>query len=195
MSVRLTNALNEVKTLPVITLGTIVEKIGEEALLILTLIAILPFMQPIPIPGLSSVLGLIVVLQGIGLVFTGKPVLTRRLKQVIIPHEKFEVLQRAAGKFMYYMSKLSLMQHPLANSRASQIISGVSIILSAAFLSLPLPIPFSNFIPALSIFFICLGLLEEDLLLLICGHGIAAGVVWMAIFSYQLILAQFHAWF
>jgi hypothetical protein len=195
MSVRLTRALEEVKTLPVITLGTIVNKIEEESLLILTLVAILPFMQPIPIPGLSSLLGLIVLLQGVGLVFTSRPLLTKRLKAVVIPHEKFDMIQKGAARFSFYMSKLSLMQHPIANSRASQIISGVSIILSAAFLSLPLPIPFSNFVPALSIFFICLGLLEEDILLLLCGHGITLAVIWMAVFSYHLIVEQFHAWF
>lgn len=195
MSDRLINAMEEVKNLPVITLGSIVEKIEEESLLILTLIAILPFMQPIPIPGLSSVLGIIVLLQGIGLVFTSRPVLTQRLKKIIIPHEKFVKIQNAANKLTYYMSKISVMRHPAANTRVSQILSGISIIFSAAFLSLPLPIPFSNFIPALSIFFICLGLLEEDILLLLCGHGIAAAVVWMAIFSYHLIVGQFHAWF
>ena len=52
MSVRLMKAMEEVKALPEITLGKIVEHIEGEALLILCLVSILPFMQPIPIPGL-----------------------------------------------------------------------------------------------------------------------------------------------
>lgn len=67
MSQRLLTSLEHVRTLPVITLGSIVDHIEDEALVIVCLVAILPFMQPIPIPGVSSVLGLIVLLQGIGL--------------------------------------------------------------------------------------------------------------------------------
>lgn len=54
MSVRLIKALDDLKALPEITLGKIVEHVEEEALLIVCLISILPFMQPIPIPGLQS---------------------------------------------------------------------------------------------------------------------------------------------
>lgn len=195
MSDRLLSALDEVKALPIITIGSIVEHIEGEALLILSLVAILPFMQPIPIPGLSSLLGLIVLMQGIGLTFWGKPFLTKKMKEAQISHERFEVIQNAAKKFSKFTAKISAFKHPMANTRLCQIFCGISIIISAAFLSLPLPIPLSNFIPALSIFLICIGLLEEDLVLILCGHGIAATVIWMAIFSYHLIRDQLQAWF
>lgn len=195
MSERLIAALKEVETFETITLGQIVDRIEGEALLILCLIAILPFMQPIPIPGLSSVLGLIVLLQGIGLMIWDKPLLTKRLKKVVISHEKFAIIQKAASKFSSITSKLSAFKNPVVNSRVSHIFCGASIILSAGFLSLPLPIPFSNLVPALSIFLICVGLLEEDIILLLMGHGIALTVVWMALFSYQLIMEQMQGWF
>ena len=195
MSDKLIEALDEVKTLPVITLETIVERVQEESLLILSLVCILPFMQPIPIPGLSSVLGLIVLLQGIGLVVSGKPLLTQRLKKVVIPQDKFEKIYLAAKKFSIFTSKISTFKHSIATTRASQIICGLSIVISAAFLSLPLPIPFSNFIPALGIFFICVGLLEDDIILVLCGNGITLSVIWMAMFSYHLILEQWRSWF
>jgi hypothetical protein len=195
MSKRLLNALDEVKSLPVITLGKIVENVEGEALLILCLVSILPFLQPIPVPGLSSVLGLIVILQGIGLAFLGRPLLTHRLKAVVISHDRFEIIQKAAIKFSRFTSKISTFKHPWANTKASHILCGVSIIISAAFLSLPLPIPFSNLIPALSIFLICVGLLEDDIILILCGHGITATVIWMAIFSFHLIQEKWQAWF
>jgi hypothetical protein len=195
MSERLIIAMDQVKTLPTITLGHIVDRIEGEAVLILCLIAILPFMQPIPIPGLSSLLGLIVLLQGIGLLIWGKPLLTKKLKSIAITHERFEAIHKAAIKFSNVTSKISVFKSALVSTRISHILCGISIILSSAFLALPLPIPFSNFIPALSIFLICLGLLEEDILLLIMGHGITFGVFWMARFSYHLIIDQFQGWF
>ncbi|MGE3609317.1 MAG: exopolysaccharide biosynthesis protein [Bacteriovoracaceae bacterium] len=187
---RLINALIEIRRLPTITIGQIVENAKEESLLIVCLVAILPFMQPIPIPGLSSVLGIIVLLQGLGLVFSSRPLLTKKLKQIKISHEKFEILFNAAVKLTSFTSKLSAYKHPITHTRISHIICGISIVLSAAFLSLPLPIPFSNLIPALSIFLICVGLLEEDIVLILFGHAITLTVVWMAIFSYHLIHEQ-----
>ena len=195
MSQRLIKSLAEVRTLPIITLGSIVNHIEGEAPLILSLIAILPFMQPIPIPGLSSLLGLIVLLQGVGLMFWGKPLLTKRMKHVVITPERFEMIYKAALKLSKFTSKISTFKHPAANSRLSHILCGLSIVLSAAFLSLPLPIPFSNLIPALSIFLICVGLLEEDLMLILCGHGINLTVCWMAFFSFYLVAEKMQSWF
>jgi len=192
---KLISALDQVKNLPTITFGHIVDHIEGEATLILCLVAILPFMQPIPIPGLSSVLGLIVLLQGIGLLFWGKPILTKKLRSIVISKEKFEIIYKAATKFSKWTSKASSFKTPIVSTRFSHIICGISIILSSAFLSLPLPIPFSNLIPALSIFLICLGLLEEDIILLLMGHGITATVLWMGFFSYHMILEQLNHWF
>ena len=194
MSVRLVNALDEVRDLPKITLGKIVEHVEGEALLIVCLVAILPFMQPIPIPGLSSLLGLIVFFQGIGMTLSGKPFLTQKLKDMTITHERFEMIYKAALKFSSFTSKISAFKHPLTNHRLSFIICGLAITFSAAFLSLPLPIPFSNFIPALSIFLICVGLLEEDVVLIMIGLGITIAVIWMAMLSYSFIKEQFLNW-
>lgn len=193
MSQRLISALDQVSNLPVITFGKIVDHVEGEALLILCLVAILPFMQPIPIPGLSSILGLIVLLQGVGMMIWGKPLLTRRLKEVVIPAEKFAIIRKAAYKFSNFTSTISVFKHPIVSSRISQIICGLSIIISSGFLSLPLPIPFSNLVPALSIFLICIGLLEDDVVILMIGHGITISVIWMGIFSYHLITEQFFS--
>lgn len=194
MSNRLLKAMEDVRELPHITLGKIVEHVEGEALLIVCLVSILPFLQPIPIPGLSSVLGLIVLLQGVGLMFWSKPLLTKRIRDLNITHERFEMIYKAAQKFEAFTSKISAFKHPLTNTRVSHVICGLAIVLSAAFLSLPLPIPFSNLVPALSIFMICIGLLEEDLVLILIGLGITATVLWMAMFSFHLITEKLQTW-
>lgn len=195
MSDRLMKALEEVRDLPHITLGNIVQHVEGESLLILCLVAILPFMQPIPIPGLSSILGFIVLLQGFGLMIWGRPVLTKKMKGLNITHEKFEYIYKAASRFSAFTSRISTFKHPVTQSRFARMICGFAIVISAAFLSLPLPIPFSNLIPALSIFLICVGLLEEDLILILSGMGITISVIWMALFSYHIITEQIQSWF
>ncbi len=186
--------MDSIKSLPVITLGQIIERIEGEAIVVLCLIAALPFMQPIPIPGLSSILGSVILLQGVGLLFFGKPLLTNKMRRMVISHERFSAMQRAASKFSYITSKLSTFKHSAVSSRVSHMFCGLSIIFSASFLSLPLPIPFSNFIPALSIFLICIGLLEEDVILVLTGHMIAFTLVCMGVFSYHLILERVQSW-
>lgn len=192
MSERLIRAIDEVKDEPEITLGEIVDRIGDEALLIVALISILPFMQPIPIPGVSTILGFVAFLQGVGLVTTGKPLLTKKMKAVKIPKDRLMMIYRAAVKFDRITSKMSVLKSPAIRTRGPRIISGLTIMVAAAFLSLPLPIPFSNLIPSLCIFFICAGLLESDVLLVIFGHAIAVTVAWMGAASYHLIVEK---WF
>jgi hypothetical protein len=189
------DALAKVRALPKITLGEIVEHAESEAILILCLVTILPFMQPIPIPGLSSILGLVVLMQGLGLMFWGRPLLTKKMSGVVIAHDKFDIIYRAALRFTGFTARLSAFKHPVTKSRVTEIFCGFAIALSAAFLSLPLPIPFSNFVPALAIFLICVGLIEEDVVLVVMGHGITATVCVMAVFSYQILRERFHGWF
>jgi hypothetical protein len=195
MSQKLINAIDEVKDLPEVTLGTIVDRIGDEAALIVCLICILPFMQPIPIPGVSSLLGFVVFLQGISLIFKGKPLLTKSMRNIVLHHDRLALIHKAAIKFTRVTEKLSVLKHPAISSRGPRLVSGITIMFAAAFLSLPLPIPFSNFIPAISIFFICAGLLESDLVLVVFGHAIAATIIWMIVASSQIIGEKFQSWF
>ncbi len=195
MSERLVQALKEVRNEPVITLGTIVDKARGDSILIVCMIAIIPFLQPVPIPGLSTVLGVIALLQGVSLVALDRPLLTQGMRHLTLTPERFEMIYKAAVKFCVFTSKISLFKHSFVKTKPIRIISGLTIILAASFLSLPLPIPFSNFVPAVCIFFICTGLLEEDILLVIFGHFIALTVVWMAVISFHLIQEKLQIWF
>lgn len=194
MSKKLIQALDEISKKPNITLGEIIEVLDKDSVTILCLIVIFPFLQPIPIPGISSVLGFIVILQGIGLIKNGKPFLTKRLKALKIEENNWKLIYKAGVRFSHYTSRLSPLKHRWTNSRFNQMGAGVSIILTAAFLSLPLPIPFSNFIPAVGILFLCLGLLEEDIFLLLLGHLITISLAVLIAFSYHLIAEQAMSW-
>ena len=195
MSSKLIIHLSELRSQPVITLEKLVDHLKDEALVVVCLIAILPFMQPIPIPGLSTILGFVVLMQGLSLMLLRKPMLTKKMKEIQISPERFEQIYKAAVKFTKFTDKISVFNHAWTNSRPSHFICGLAIVLSASFLSLPLPIPFSNFVPALSIALICLGLLEEDIFLVISGLSITVAVIWMGIFSYHLIAERFPYFF
>jgi hypothetical protein len=58
--------------------------------------------------------------------------------------------------------------------------AGIALMANGVALALPLPpvILFSNGLPAMSVFLICLGLLERDGLLVLLGHGFAV-LTWL----------------
>lgn len=190
MSSKLLQTLDNLRHSPGITLGRLSDELKDQALVMVCLISILPFLQPIPVPGLSTILGFVTLLQGISLILGKKPLLTRKMKEVEISPERFEVIYKAAQTLTKVTSKISVTTHPWTNSRASRLICGIAIIFSAAFLALPLPIPFSNSVPAFSIAFICMGLLEEDIFLVITGISITVAVMLMSVYSYHLIVEK-----
>ncbi len=195
MSKKLIAALDRVKSDNKITFGELADELRGDALMIISLMCILPFMQPIPIPGISSVLGLIIVLQAIALITTGKPLLTEKLKRVEIDPRKFEIIYKAAKRFSAITNKLATYPLPsIVLSRPNKIITGIWLILMSGFLALPLPIPFSNFIPAIAIFFLCLGILEEDLILSICGQMFSVVICALIYVSSNVIWEHIESW-
>ena len=67
-----------------------VEHLGEKGLPFLVLILSLPFMQPIPLPGLSIVLGILIALKGFGMFFKNKLwlptfILNKSLESILNP--------------------------------------------------------------------------------------------------------------
>ncbi len=173
----------------VVTLGEIADKLRGKGLVFLTLVCVLPFMQPIPIPGLSTVLGFVIILQGIGLAFLGRPLLTRGMRELKLPAEKVASFVRGARKVFPWIGWLirpraaAWVQH-----RVTHVIAGLVLIFLSLFLSLPLPLPSSNFLPAIGIFFICLGLLEDDFLL------VTLGITYAALFAWLLSIAGSVLW-
>lgn len=195
MSEKLIRAMDEAGLSSEMTIGHLVLLTGSDSLLVVSLFSILPFMQPIPIPGLSSVLGLIVFFQGFALVFQGEPILTEKMKKIKISSDVFRHIRSAFVRVSWVTSKISNFKHPVARSFPIRSLCGLAIMTSAAFLSLPLPIPFSNFIPALAIFMICAGLLEEDLMLILLGQGINIIIMWLCLLSAQMIQEVFQNYF
>jgi hypothetical protein len=172
----------------VVTLGEISDKLRDKGPMLLSLICVLPFMQPIPIPGLSTVLGFVILLQGVGLVISGKPLLTQRMKDVQLSPEKVATFVKVARKIFPWIGWMVKPRgRHFVKHRVNQIICGFVLSGLALFLSLPLPLPSSNFIPAIGIFLICLGLLEEDFLLVMLGILYSAIFTWILSFSFHML--------
>lgn len=191
MSDKFISALRKIKSDKKITIGEIADELQGDALMVIGLICTLPFLQPIPFPGVSSIFAFVIALQGFSLIVSGKPFLTKRLKNIEISAERFELFYKAAEKFSSYANKISVAPSRLyVPSRLNKIFTGILIVIISFFLSLPLPIPLSNFIPALAIFFLCLSILEEDLILALIGQVFSFAIMVGVYFSGDIVIEQ-----
>ena len=165
------------------------------AMLILLLAA--PFI--VPVPGLSVPFGIAICLLGLRIAVGGRSALPGFILRKEIPFQTLErIVSAVAGTIERIEKRIRprmrfLQEHP----RMVNLI-GVGIISGGFILSLPLPIPFSNGLPAISILCLAAGLMERDGLLVLWGYllGVASWV-YLAFWWKVVVAAWQHAsgWF
>lgn len=138
----------------------------------LSLILCIPFIQPVPLPGLSVVFGAAITALGLRLAFGSAGGLPPFVKRRAFKTETLHKLIGGARRVFAYVERLFrprlgvMLRPPLLN------VVGISIAVSGLALSLPLPpvILFSNSLPAWAIICLSLGYLERDGLAIVVGH-------------------------
>ena len=135
----------------------------------------LPFVLPIPLPGLSTPLGLAIGLFGLRLTLLQRPLIPRWLLRRRIPPRVVQALVthgvpiiRRAERWLH-PRLLFLPRWPLFRS-----MTGLAIASCGFALALPLPIPFTNTIPAVGTLLLAAGAMEDDGLFILLGYGVSA---------------------
>ena len=149
----------------------LVEHLSGRGLALLAFFLVLPFLQPIPLPGLSTPFGLAVVLLGVAMALGRSLWLPRRW----LAHELHSALViRIGAAGQRVLRQVERFVKPrgrwFQRHRWARPIAGVVIAVSGAELALPLPILFTNTLPALTIAATAVGLLEEDAVLAVIGQ-------------------------
>jgi hypothetical protein len=157
-----------------LTLGLIVEVTGERAFGVLMAFLCLPFLTPIPLPGLSIVFGVALLLLG-GQVAMRKhrPWLPARMMKLRLPPKFGPRLIGFVAKIFGPLEKIIRPRLLVMQNPAAMVLVGVALMFDGLLLSLPLPpvIPLSNALPAWMAMIKILGITEED------GAALAAGTV------------------
>jgi hypothetical protein len=123
----------------------------------------LPFLQPVPLVGLSTPFGLL--LMGVGFfILTGQRLwLPHRLLR---QHVSESLISQSCHFLLKILDRTESLIRPRwgswSHSRGAQILNGFLIILFSFLLALPLPIPFSNALPAWFLVLNSMGGIEED---------------------------------
>lgn len=155
-----------------VTFRTLLPGLDSRDHALLTLFLALCFMHPFPIPGLSQILGLLIVIAGARMTQGLGPWIPERWLDHGLPGKalgkvlgfsgrqlkRVEVLIRPRGRF--------LTSHPWVRR-----LNGAAIVACGLLILLPLPPP-TNFPPATALLLLSIGVLEDDAVLLGLGYAV-----------------------
>lgn len=161
-----------------VTLREVIALLQGRGYVLLVMLLALPFCTPIPLPGLSTPLGLVIALIGARLAIGEKPWLPERLLDTRLPPALFVKIFAVTRKLMTWFERL-LRPRLLWITGSPRLLQlhALPILICAVLLLLPLPIPFSNLVPAWSILLLSGGLLERDGYFIIAGYVSAVAAV------------------
>ncbi|MGV3531993.1 MAG: exopolysaccharide biosynthesis protein [Chthoniobacteraceae bacterium] len=135
---------------------------GRAYTLLLILISI-PFCLPIPLPGLSTVLGGIIALIGLRLSLRQDPWLPERVLDAQLSAATVTRLLTASRRVARLLESVLRPRFSfLVDFVVMHHVYGAMICISGLLLLLPLPLPFTNMLPALTVILLSGALLERD---------------------------------
>ena len=151
------------------TYADLTQKLSSRGHALTSLILATPFLLPIPLPGLSQVLGFFIIIAGIELAINKRPWIPTRLLMQRLPAELLAKLFLGCSRVM---AKLERFIRPRGKFLQGNLwlrqVNGFVIALSGLLLALPLP-PGTNFPPAIVIVTLSIAILEDDgLFMIIC---------------------------
>lgn len=152
------------------TLRDIFDVFGPEGHYVLILFMVLPFLQPIPLFGLSTVFGTLIAIVAAFAYAKRPPWLPQKWISKKISSNAVSKIAESSERIF---EKLAFLIHPRWKfffKGFFRPLNTVLLILNAILLALPLPIPFSNAIPGWMIFFQALAHLEEDGFLIVVSY-------------------------
>ena len=137
---------------------------------LLLLLMGLPFLTPVPLPGLSTPFGLVVVVIGAQLALDRRPWLPAKLLQRELPAQFIARVLAAASCLVRWLEFLLRPRLIILHEQwIYRRIAGALIMLSGLLLLLPLPIPLSNTLPAITVVLLAAGAMEKDGLFFLVG--------------------------
>lgn len=130
---------------------------------VLLIVLTFPFCTPVPLPGVSLPFGLVIALIGFRLALGQKPWLPERLMNMQLPTKFFPRVLAATRRiicWLEYLLKPRLGR--ILRWRVVRQSMGAMILVCGLLQILPIPIPFSNGLPALTTLLLASAMLEED---------------------------------
>ena len=156
-----------------LSLGSLLDLLGDEGLLLLATLLTLVFLIPVSIPGVSTVFGAAILLIGISRL-SGRPLwIPARLREKPLPVDKLRPALRSGMNWMQRMERISR-PHRLpkfVDGKFMTVINNLAFILAAILLMAPFGfVPFSNTLPAVALLLYSVGFIQRDGGAVLLGH-------------------------
>lgn len=206
MSVALAAAQVAVRD-PVVTLRELLALLGEQGLLVFCGVLAAPFLLPVTVPGMSTVLGLPMLLIGFAVMVSRVPWLPERLLNRALPAATVRnVLQKVRGWAERFEHLVRPRLLGLTGGPAINVVNGVLVIVAVVLMMAPLPlVPFVNSLPALAIILLCFGMAERDGVVITLGYFMTlvsavyvGGLIFLVFYAgmrHEQALDLLRAWF
>ncbi|WP_132999303.1 exopolysaccharide biosynthesis protein [Luteimonas arsenica] len=180
------------------SLGELLAVIGDEGLLVLSILLTLVFLIPVSIPGVSTVFGAAILLVGLSRL-SGRPLwVPKKLADRQLPADR---LRPALTGGMAWVRRLERISRPhrmpgLVDGRAMHVFNSLAFIFAALLLMAPFGfVPFSNTIPAIALLLYAVGFIQRDGGAVLLGHLATIGtVVYFSVLIGGGGLALTHLW-
>ena len=156
-----------------LSLNTLIGQTDGRGIYLVIILLNLPFLTPIPLPGLSTLLGTVILLVGLRLAAGRPPLLPRFIGEKKLSSAKLEKVIKASLKLLRFLERWVKPRRSLwMASRAAQCFHGALLAYLAVLLLLPIPpvIPGSNMLPGYSIITIAASMMEEDGWMIFVGY-------------------------
>ncbi len=169
------NRLSEKSLKRSLTLQEIIKSFGIKSHSLLIAFLSLPFLQPVPLFGLSTPIGAMIAIVAFFQVMKKAPWIPKRWRDKKVSENLLEKILEVAKKYIEKLSRISSKRWGIFFSLKFFLIFNFFVVsILGLFLSLPLPVPFSNSIPAWGIFINSIGQIEEDGILIVISYVIFA---------------------
>jgi hypothetical protein len=191
---------------PSVTLRELIAMLGEQGLLVFCGVLAAPFLLPVTVPGMSTVLGLPMLLIGFAVMVSRVPWLPRRLLNYALPAATVKLV---LGKVRGWSERFEHLVRPrllgLTGGRAINVLNGALVIFAVLLLMAPIPlVPFVNSIPALAVMLLCFGMAERDGAIIALGYLTTlvatlyvGGLIVLAVYAglnYEEVFEMFKSW-
>ena len=145
-----------------VTLNDILTLAGERVFGFLFVLLALPSALPVPAPGYSVPFGILLFLLAVQLIVGSKiPWFPERFRQHAIPLKQAQGVLKTGLPWLRRIEALSRPRlTPVCTSLPGRVIIGCAIALMAV--SMMIPVPLTNTLPAIGIFVVGFGLIDDD---------------------------------
>lgn len=155
-----------------VTLKYFLELMGKSGGLIICMVLSVPFLIPISIPGTGIAAGLIIFVISSSLMFDKRYLVPSRLMNYKMSKKNLIKVLDATFRLLNHLEKY-IKPRLLIMTKKSVMrkINTILMIFSALLFMTPLPIPLTDTLPALCVFFLAAGALECDGYLILAGYA------------------------